>query len=77
MVELVRSGRVIRELTREFECSDQTLRNWVRRADLDEGRREGRQGMGVFGNSGTVDRVGPDSVPGHGTTDTHIKERPA
>jgi len=77
IVELVRSGRVFRELAREFECSDQTLRNRVRRADLDEGRREGRQGMGVFGNSGTVDRVGPDSVPGHGATDTQIKERPA
>lgn len=26
MVELVRSGRAIRELAREFECSDQTIR---------------------------------------------------
>ena len=40
MVELARSGRAIRELAREFECSDQTLRNWVRQADLDEGRRD-------------------------------------
>jgi len=40
MVELVRSGRAIRELAREFECSDQTIRNWVRQADLDEGRRD-------------------------------------
>ena len=40
MVELVRSGRTPRELAREFECSDQTIRNWVRQADLDEGRRE-------------------------------------
>ena len=34
MVELVRSGRAIRELAREFECSDQTIRKWVRQADL-------------------------------------------
>ena len=40
MVELVRSGRTPRELAREFECSDQTIRNWVRQTDLDEGRRE-------------------------------------
>ena len=40
MVELVRSGRAIRELAREFECSDQTIRNWVRQTDLDEGRRD-------------------------------------
>lgn len=30
MVELVRSERAIREFAREFECSDQTIRNWVR-----------------------------------------------
>lgn len=40
MVELVRAGRTPRELAREFECCDQTIRNWVRQADLDEGRRE-------------------------------------
>ena len=34
MVELVRSGRAIRELAREFECSDQTIRNWVRQTTL-------------------------------------------
>ena len=40
MVELVRSGRSIRELARDFECSEQTIRNWLRQADLDEGRRD-------------------------------------
>ena len=40
MVELVRAGRTPGELAREFECSDQTIRNWVRQADRDEGRRE-------------------------------------
>ena len=40
MVELVRAGRNAGELSREFECSAQAIRNWVRRADLDEGRRE-------------------------------------
>ncbi len=40
MVELVRSGRTPGELAREFECSALAIRNWVRQADRDEGRRE-------------------------------------
>ena len=40
MVELVRTGRTLGELAREFECSAQAIRNWVRQADRDEGRRE-------------------------------------
>ena len=40
MVELVRSGRSIRETARDFECSEQTIRNWLRQADLDDGRRD-------------------------------------
>ena len=39
IVELVRSGRSPGSLAREFEPSEQTIRNWVKRADLDEGRR--------------------------------------
>ena len=40
MVDLIRSGRAPWELTREFECSASAIRNWVRQADRDEGRRE-------------------------------------
>ncbi len=40
MVELVRARRSPDELAREFEPSSQTIRNWVRQADLDEGLRE-------------------------------------
>lgn len=40
MVELVRAGRTPGELAREFEPSSQSIRNWVRQADLDEGRRQ-------------------------------------
>ena len=40
MVELVRTGRAPGELAREFECSASAIRNWVRQADRDEGRRE-------------------------------------
>jgi transposase len=40
MVELVRAGRTPQELAREFEPSAQGIRNWVRQADLDEGRRQ-------------------------------------
>ena len=39
MVELVRPGRSPGSLAREFEPSEQTIRNWVKQADLDEGRR--------------------------------------
>ena len=41
MVRLVRAGRSPGALSREFEPSDQTIRNWVNQADVDEGRREG------------------------------------
>ena len=40
MVDLVRSGRSPNELGREFEPSVQAIRNWVKQADLDEGRRD-------------------------------------
>jgi len=40
MIELVRSGRTAGELSREFGCSSQTIRNWVRQVDRDEGRRD-------------------------------------
>ncbi|GLX03071.1 transposase [Microtetraspora sp. NBRC 16547] len=41
MVGLVRSGRTPEDLAREFEPSAQTIRNWVRQADIDDGRRDG------------------------------------
>jgi transposase len=40
MVELVRAGRTAEELSREFEPSAQSIRNWVQQADRDEGRRQ-------------------------------------
>ena len=40
MVELVRAGRSTEELAREFEPSAQTIHNWVKQADLDEGNRK-------------------------------------
>src|ERR1700704_228991 len=40
MIELVRRGKTPEELSREFEPSGQTIRNWVVQADIDEGRRE-------------------------------------
>jgi len=35
-----KTGREPEELTKEFEPSAQAIRNWVKQADLDEGRRE-------------------------------------
>ena len=39
MVALARAGRTPDELAEEFEPTSQTIRNWLRQADLDEGRR--------------------------------------
>ena len=39
MVELVRADRTPEELSREFEPTAQSIRNWVSQADRDEGRR--------------------------------------
>lgn len=39
MIALVRSGRTPEELSREFEPTAQTIRNWVTQVDRDEGRR--------------------------------------
>ena len=39
LIELVRAGRSPGSLAREFEPSEQTIRNWVKQADLDEGLR--------------------------------------
>lgn len=40
IVELVRAGRSPAELAREFEPTAQTIQNWIRQADRDEGLRE-------------------------------------
>ncbi len=40
MIELVGAGRTPEELSREFEPTAQTIHNWVRQADRDEGRRD-------------------------------------
>ncbi len=39
MMELVRAGRTPEELSREFEPTAQTIHNWVKQIDLDEGVR--------------------------------------
>ena len=59
MVELVHAGRTPGELAREYECSAQAIRNWVRQADRDEGRREdgpdqfGARGAGAASSAGS------------------------
>ena len=40
MVELVRAGRSPQQLAKEFEPSAQAIRNWVKQAVLDSGRRD-------------------------------------
>ena len=39
IVELARSGRSVTELAREFEPSVESIRQWVKQAELDEGLR--------------------------------------
>lgn len=39
LIELVRAGRTPEELSREFEPSGQTIRNWVQQAERDRGTR--------------------------------------
>ena len=39
IIEFVRAGRTPESLAREFEPTAQCIRNWVRQADRDEGRR--------------------------------------
>jgi transposase len=40
LVALVREGRTPEELSRQFDSSAQSIRNWVRQAERDEGRRQ-------------------------------------
>lgn len=40
MIDLVRAGRTPEELSREFEPTAQSIRNWALQADRDEGRRK-------------------------------------
>jgi transposase len=42
LIELARTGRTPEELGRQFEPSAQTIRNWLRQADRDDGRRTDR-----------------------------------
>jgi transposase len=39
IIELARKGRTPEELARQFEPSAQAIRNWIRQADRDDGRR--------------------------------------
>ena len=41
MVELHRTGRSLRELSKEFGCTTWSIRTWVKQAARDEGRGDG------------------------------------
>ena len=40
ILELVRGGRSPDELAHEFEPTAQTIRNWIKQAELDHGQRQ-------------------------------------
>ncbi len=42
IVELARNGRTSYGLAEEFEPTEQTIRNWIKQADRDEGKNAGR-----------------------------------
>lgn len=39
IIALARAGRNLKELAKEFEPSEQTIRNWVFQAEADQGER--------------------------------------
>jgi len=39
MIDLVRSGRTVRSLSKEFGATETTIHSWVKQADLDAGNR--------------------------------------
>ena len=41
IVSLHRSGRSVADLEEEFEPCGQTIRNWIKQAELDSGNRQG------------------------------------
>ena len=40
IIELYKAGRSIPELARQFEPSDQTIRNWIKQHEIDAGKRQ-------------------------------------
>lgn len=40
ILELVRAGRTPNELALEFEPSGETIRNWIKQAEIDAGQRQ-------------------------------------
>jgi transposase len=40
VLELVRSGRSVNEVAREFEIARQSIMNWLKQDDIDAGRRD-------------------------------------
>jgi len=58
IVELVRAGRSPEELAREFEPSSQSIRDWVKQAERDEGRRS--DGL-TTSEREELSRPGPDN----------------
>jgi transposase len=40
ILELVRAGRTPNELAEEFEPSGETIRNWIKQAEIDAGQRQ-------------------------------------
>ena len=40
MIALVEAGRRPHELAKEFEPTEQTIRNWMKQSEIDKGKRQ-------------------------------------
>jgi transposase len=57
IVDLVRAGRDPEDLAREFEPTSQSIRNWVMRADRQEGGRGEKGGVATFAERDELARL--------------------
>src|SRR3954453_10076268 len=64
MIDLVRSGRSVRSLAREFGVTETSIHSWVRQADLDGGRR--KDGLTTGGAAGAHPAAPGKCAPARG-----------
>ena len=76
LVELVGAGRSPAELAKEFEPSEQCIRNWVKQADRDAGKRQDGSAQldRLVDPAGTAGR-GPGSARQHVHTEADTADR--
>src|SRR5579864_2882950 len=69
VVDLARTGRNLDELAHEFDLARQTVRNWVKQADLDAGARSDGRNRDLQVHRGLVQSAPPAYVDREYLTD--------